>query len=70
MTAAVEKAHEAADPSKDILKIFIAPEFFWRGKGEHGKHCTVHSSEIEDFIRLMHTLPFKKANEVCPQCTV
>jgi hypothetical protein len=33
MTRALEKAHEAADPDKKTLKIFVAPEFFWRGKG-------------------------------------
>ncbi|CAB9497229.1 expressed unknown protein [Seminavis robusta] len=32
MTDAVERAYEQANHSPDILKIFIAPEFFWRGR--------------------------------------
>jgi len=32
MADAVERAHAAADQDSETLKIFIAPEFFWRGK--------------------------------------
>jgi hypothetical protein len=31
MKDAVERAHELSDKSKNVLKVFIAPEFFWRG---------------------------------------
>ncbi|KAK1735729.1 hypothetical protein QTG54_013435 [Skeletonema marinoi] len=31
MQRAVEKAYEVASQDKDTLKIFVAPEFFWRG---------------------------------------
>lgn len=31
MRGAVEKAYEEADQSNHTLKVFIAPEFFWRG---------------------------------------
>jgi hypothetical protein len=31
MTDAVERAYEASDKDPSILKIFVAPEFFWRG---------------------------------------
>lgn len=31
MEAAVERAFLQADPSRDVLKIFVAPEFFFRG---------------------------------------
>lgn len=31
MKDAVEKAYEEADPDSNILKIFNAPEFYWRG---------------------------------------
>jgi hypothetical protein len=32
MTDAVEKAHQLADPDPATLKVFNAPEFFFRGK--------------------------------------
>jgi hypothetical protein len=32
MKEAVERAHEVADPDPSVLKVFIAPEFFWRGQ--------------------------------------
>lgn len=32
MRAAVERAHKEANHNSDVLKIFIAPEFFWRGR--------------------------------------
>ena len=31
MKDAVERAHDLSDKSESVLKIFIAPEFFWRG---------------------------------------
>jgi hypothetical protein len=31
MQQAVERAYELADHNADVLKVFIAPEFFWRG---------------------------------------
>jgi hypothetical protein len=31
MKQAVLQAHETASPDPDVLKLFIAPEFFWRG---------------------------------------
>lgn len=31
MQQAIERAHDLADDSPDVLKVFIAPEFFWRG---------------------------------------
>jgi hypothetical protein len=34
MKHAVHKAHQVADPDKKTLKVFLAPEFFWRGKGK------------------------------------
>jgi hypothetical protein len=32
MADAVSKAHQVADKNNETLKVFIAPEFFWRGK--------------------------------------
>jgi hypothetical protein len=32
MTDAVEAAHKVASKDESVLKIFVAPEFFWRGK--------------------------------------
>jgi hypothetical protein len=32
MKAAVERALQASDPDPSVLKVFIAPEFFWRGR--------------------------------------
>jgi hypothetical protein len=31
MKRAVLQAHETASPQSDVVKVFIAPEFFWRG---------------------------------------
>ena len=31
MTDAIERAYSLADESKETLKVFIAPEFYWRG---------------------------------------
>jgi hypothetical protein len=32
MRESVQRAHEVADPDPSVLKVFIAPEFFWRGQ--------------------------------------
>jgi hypothetical protein len=32
MRSAVERAHSLSDPDPSTLKVFVAPEFFWRGQ--------------------------------------
>jgi hypothetical protein len=46
MKDAVERAYELSDNDPETLKIFIAPEFFWRGKD--GAYVFEGDSEFED----------------------
>jgi hypothetical protein len=48
MKDAVERAYELSDKDPDTLKIFIAPEFFWRGKDGAYVFEGVNQSETEE----------------------
>ena len=44
MTDAVEKAYELSDKSSDTLKVFVAPEFFFRGR--NGAYILKQDDEV------------------------
>lgn len=49
---AVEQAFAAADPSRDVLKIFVAPEFLYRGSGGAYLHDLMNGWESSPFPEL------------------
>lgn len=47
MQAAVERAYQLADPSANTLKIFNAPEFYFRGRRGQYPASSIHASDTE-----------------------
>jgi len=45
MRAAVERAYQVADPNPQVLKLFLAPEFFFRGV--HGAYVFNQMDEVD-----------------------
>ena len=52
MEAAVERAYQASNKRDDTLKIFVAPEFYWRGRKGAYPAASIFESENETFNAL------------------
>lgn len=66
MTDAVEKAYEVARHSSDTLKVFIAPEFFWRGKDGAYKFYT--NTSDPELIRRQKQFQREDGDDYDPDC--